>query len=133
MKYYPQDSFRPEPLVEGGGQTVAILCSSGTNGLPKPICLSNKSLLLSFGISSELVLYTSSSMDRLQVFCPLSQALCLVLPSSKVDPVNFVQLVRNYKVSVVFLPPEHLSAPKLWNPLGTCLMPEDLISCPPSS
>jgi len=65
MKYYPQDSFRPEPLVEGGGQTVAILCSSGTNGLPKPICLSNKSLLLSFGISSELVLYTSSSMDWL--------------------------------------------------------------------
>jgi len=38
-------SRRPEVLKEGGDQTVAILCSSGTTGLPKAVCISNSILI----------------------------------------------------------------------------------------
>ena len=40
---------RPEELKLGGDQTVAILCSSGTTGLPKGVCISNSSCHFNFG------------------------------------------------------------------------------------
>ncbi|XP_020801054.1 uncharacterized protein LOC110178304 isoform X2 [Drosophila serrata] len=41
----PTEAFyQPEPLKEGSQQTMAILCSSGTTGLPKAVCISNRSL-----------------------------------------------------------------------------------------
>lgn len=40
---------RPAPLLLGGDQTVAILCTSGTTGLPKAVCISNSACLFDFG------------------------------------------------------------------------------------
>lgn len=37
---------RPTKLVHGADQTMAIVCSSGTSGLPKAVTITNSQLLL---------------------------------------------------------------------------------------
>ncbi|XP_016994923.2 uncharacterized protein [Drosophila takahashii] len=114
-----EKNYQPEPLVKIGGQTVAILCSSGTTGLPKTICVSDRTLLSPINYSSDLVFYTPSGLDWLTgllVFIVSITCGSTVIRSNKpVTPQYFVHLVKKYKISVALGPPPLIS---------------DLVSCP---
>ncbi|XP_017033130.1 uncharacterized protein [Drosophila kikkawai] len=108
-------TYQPEPLKEGGDQTVVILCSSGTTGLPKAVCISNSILYNdSMVASSEFVIFTPSCLDwftGLVTFMFNTVAGCTrILTSKPFTPEYFVQLVKKYKINVAVLPPIHLSA-----------------------
>ncbi|KAH8370821.1 hypothetical protein KR093_005113, partial [Drosophila rubida] len=107
--------YKPEPLKLGGDQTVAILCSSGTTGLPKAVCMSNHILIQeSMLVSSESILYTPSSLDWITglwgfAFCTFSNCT-RIITNKPFNPEYFVQLVKKYKINFVVVPPRHLSA-----------------------
>ncbi|XP_052839850.1 uncharacterized protein LOC128254675 [Drosophila gunungcola] len=107
--------YQPEPLKEGGDQTAALLCSSGTTGLPKAVCISHRSLLLdSIMMNSETVIYSASGLDWYSGLTAF--LLSAVVGSTRIitdkpfAPDSFVQLVEKYKINMVVLPPRYMSA-----------------------
>ncbi|XP_017068772.1 4-coumarate--CoA ligase 1-like [Drosophila eugracilis] len=107
--------YQPELLKEGGEQTMAILCSSGTTGLPKAVCISNQTLFLEYFImNSELVTFSASGLDWYSGLT--SFLLSTVIGSTRIitnkpfAPDYFVELVKKYKINFVILPPRHMSA-----------------------
>nr|XP_041633080.1 4-coumarate--CoA ligase 1-like isoform X2 [Drosophila kikkawai] len=111
--------FRPEPLREGGDQTVAMLCSSGTTALPKAVCISNSRLMPLQGVSSGSVIFTWGTLSWISGLWGLvnSTALnCTRIISRKPFSAEYlVHLVENYKINVIGLPPSHVY---------------DLVNCP---
>ncbi|XP_022227768.2 4-coumarate--CoA ligase 1 isoform X3 [Drosophila obscura] len=108
-------TYQPEPLKEGGDQTMAILCSSGTTGLPKAVCISNNVLTLENPlINSEVTVLSSSGLDWVTglvsfIFSTVFGAT-RIITSKPFTPEYFVQLVKKYNVDFAVLPPRHLSA-----------------------
>ncbi|KAH8320593.1 hypothetical protein KR067_005750, partial [Drosophila pandora] len=107
--------YQPEPLKEGGDQTVVILCSSGTTGLPKAVCISNHFMLLdTVPSTSEMVIYTPSGLDwmtGLVTFVYNTISGCKRIVSNEpFSPEYFVELVKKYKLHAGVLAPRHLSA-----------------------
>ncbi|KAH8284767.1 hypothetical protein KR054_000854 [Drosophila jambulina] len=111
-----ETSYQPEPLVKGGDQTVALLCSSGTTGLPKVVCISNRRLaqVQQMGVQSETVILFSTALDwfsgvAMFTFNTVLGCTC-VFSRNQLTPEYIVQLVRKYKVEFIFLAPCPLSA-----------------------
>ncbi|XP_020801053.1 4-coumarate--CoA ligase 1-like isoform X1 [Drosophila serrata] len=112
----PTEAFyQPEPLKEGSQQTMAILCSSGTTGLPKAVCISNRSLQHDFPmLNSESVVFSFSGLDwssGLITFLMGTVIGCTRIITQKAfSPDYFVRLVEKYKINSVILAPHHMSA-----------------------
>ncbi|EDV36237.1 uncharacterized protein Dana_GF12065 [Drosophila ananassae] len=108
--------YQPEPLKEGGDQTAAILCSSGTTGLPKAVCISNRCLLNleSFMLNNDMVTYSASGLDwysGLSSFVMSTTIGCTrIITNKPFSAEYFVQLVEKYKITNAIFPPRHLSA-----------------------
>ncbi|XP_016946542.1 uncharacterized protein LOC108022200 [Drosophila biarmipes] len=107
--------YQPEPLKEGAGQTVVILCSSGTTGLPKAVCISNGSLINDTMVGcNEVVIYTPSCLDWLTGLVTFIFNTVLgvtrVITNKPFTPEYFVEIVKKYKIHVAVLPPRYLSA-----------------------
>ncbi|EDV56315.1 4-coumarate--CoA ligase 1 [Drosophila erecta] len=106
--------YQPEPLQEGGEQTVAILCSSGNTGLPKAVCISNRALFADYYmVNSELVVFSASGLDwysGLSLFLLSTVMGCTrILTNKPFSPDYFVKLVQKYRISTVMLLPCHMS------------------------
>ncbi|EDV36235.1 uncharacterized protein Dana_GF12067 [Drosophila ananassae] len=108
--------YQPEPLKEGGEQTAAILCSSGTTGLPKAVCISNRCLLNleSFMLNNEVVFYSASGLDWYTglTFFIMSTTIGFtrIITKKPFSAEYFVQLVEKYKITNAIFPPRQLSA-----------------------
>ncbi|KAH8285042.1 hypothetical protein KR054_004255, partial [Drosophila jambulina] len=111
-----ETSYQPEPLVEGGDQTVALLCSSGTTGLPKVVYLSNQTLTQIHiqGIYSETVALIPTALDwfsGVAMFTLGTTLGCIVVSSRRQFTSEYiVHLVQKYAVDCIFLAPCPLSA-----------------------
>ncbi|XP_017000485.2 luciferin 4-monooxygenase-like [Drosophila takahashii] len=109
-----ENIYQPEPLAEGGNQTVVILCSSGTTGLPKAICLSNNEVLPMPMANSESVIYTASGLDWTSGLAAYIIAAALgstmICSSNPLTPEYFVHLMKKYKITHTSLAPWYLSA-----------------------
>ncbi|XP_039481352.1 4-coumarate--CoA ligase 1-like [Drosophila santomea] len=106
--------YQPEPLREGGEQTVAIFCSSGTTGLPKAVCISNRALFLDTNmLSSESVALAATSLDwysSLWLIIWSTVVGCTrIITNKPFSPEYFVKLVEKYRINTVILPPHHMS------------------------
>ncbi|KAH8253388.1 hypothetical protein KR032_005255 [Drosophila birchii] len=111
-----EKSYQPEPLVEGGDQTAALLCSSGTTGLPKVVCISNRILteIPPLGIHSETVALFPTALDWGSGVALMVVNTVLgcksVFSRKKLSPEYIVFLVRKYKIDFAFHAPCLLSA-----------------------
>ncbi|KAH8375600.1 hypothetical protein KR200_000195, partial [Drosophila serrata] len=107
--------YQPEPLKEGGDQTVVILCSSGTTGLPKAVCISNNYLISDATMATnEMSIFTPSCLDWLTglvTFMYNTLSGCTRIISNKpFTPEHFLKMVEKYKVNIAVMPPRYLSA-----------------------
>ncbi|KAH8288407.1 hypothetical protein KR054_002283 [Drosophila jambulina] len=111
-----EKSYQPESLIEGGDQTAVLLCSSGTTGLPKVVCISHRRLtqIQQMGIQSETVVLFPNALDWFSGIVMLAfntvQGCTCILSRKQLNPVNIVHLVRKYEVDVIFLAPSPLTA-----------------------
>ncbi|KAH8418800.1 hypothetical protein KR222_007530, partial [Zaprionus bogoriensis] len=107
--------YQPEPLRDGANQTVAILCSSGTTGLPKCVCVSNYVLVQdSLLVNSETVFFVTSSLDWLTGLWAFMFSAVFgstrIITSKPFSAEYFVHLVNKYKINYTTLAPVHLAA-----------------------
>ncbi|XP_020815309.1 4-coumarate--CoA ligase 1-like isoform X1 [Drosophila serrata] len=110
-----EDSYQPEPLREGGGQTVAILCSSGTTGLPKAVCISNCRLIPTPSniINSETIYFAFTALHWISGLLSFAHnavlGLTRIMSTDPFNPENLVRLLKKYKIEVLSLMPRHIN------------------------
>ncbi|XP_034473479.1 4-coumarate--CoA ligase 1-like [Drosophila innubila] len=107
--------YEPEPLKNGSDQTVAILCSSGTTGLPKAVCISNSVLIEdNLLVNGETIFFVNSGIDWISGLWAFM--FCILFGSTRIISENpfsaeyFVQLVKKYKITYATLAPIQLAA-----------------------
>ncbi|XP_054089032.1 uncharacterized protein LOC105219102 isoform X2 [Zeugodacus cucurbitae] len=109
-----EELYKPESLVLGGEQTVAVLCSSGTTGVPKCVCIPNYLLKINYTfVNSEDVIFTNSSLDWLSglffTFLSGSTSCKRVITNKPYTPEYMTALVKKYNISFILAAPRHVS------------------------
>ncbi|XP_065365339.1 probable 4-coumarate--CoA ligase 1 [Calliphora vicina] len=118
-----EENYQPQKLVEGPSQTIAILCSSGTTGKPKAVCISTPSLISENPfLTSDLVVFIASGIDWYTGLWFLINN-CLsnftrIISKRLFDPGYFLELVRKYQLSYAFLSSRYV-AMMVNHPLAT--------------
>nr|XP_014088871.1 4-coumarate--CoA ligase 3-like [Bactrocera oleae]XP_036233485.1 4-coumarate--CoA ligase 3-like [Bactrocera oleae] len=106
--------YVPENLTIGGDQTVAILCSSGTTGLPKNVCISNSCCLFDYGfVSSKDVLLSFSTIDwstgLFNMLFSCGHGATRIIVDKPYTPEYLLELIDKYKVTILTLAPRHIA------------------------
>uniref|UniRef100_A0A0A1XNH6 Luciferin 4-monooxygenase n=1 Tax=Zeugodacus cucurbitae TaxID=28588 RepID=A0A0A1XNH6_ZEUCU len=100
-----EHKFTPALLEDGPNQTLAILCSSGTTGVPKAVTISNHKRffdMLHF-LNSEDILFVLSTMDWLSGLIMLIASIGCgaqrVITERPFDTAYFLKLIPKYKIT----------------------------------
>ncbi|XP_061394108.1 uncharacterized protein LOC133329646 [Musca vetustissima] len=116
LKPNPKEYFyQPEKLTLGADQTVCIMCSSGTTGLPKAVTISAHKLMFEHPLlTSEDVIYTPSALDWMSglMITLMNIYMCCtrVITSKPFDPEHFIGLVKKYKITNATISPVQVVA-----------------------
>ncbi|XP_034664425.1 luciferin 4-monooxygenase-like [Drosophila subobscura] len=108
-------NFQPVRLQQGPDQIVAILCSSGTTGVPKAVTITNSQRLLVplLRLSSNSMQYTHSTLDWISGFIVLLHAGAFsttnVIADNEFDPAFMCRMIEQYKINLVFQCPSHMA------------------------
>nr|XP_036218948.1 luciferin 4-monooxygenase-like [Bactrocera oleae] len=110
-----EHKFTPAILEDGTNQTLAILCSSGTTGVPKAVTISNHKRffdMLHF-LNSEDVLFVLSTMDWLTGLVMLIASIGFgakrVITERTFDAEYFLKLIPKYKITFTVIAPPLLA------------------------
>ncbi|XP_002005455.2 4-coumarate--CoA ligase 1 [Drosophila mojavensis] len=106
--------YQPQPLIFGGEQTMAILCSSGTTGKPKAVCMANYMLSCSNPfLSSEAVIYCGSSLDwysgLINFMYSVADGCTRIIADKPFSAEYILELVTKYKINILSIAPRHAS------------------------
>ncbi|XP_017027957.1 uncharacterized protein [Drosophila kikkawai] len=110
-----EDSYRPEQLKEGGGQTVAILCSSGTTGLPKAVCIANCRLIptATRTVNGNSTYFAFTALHWISGLLSFAHnavlGLTRIMSPEPFNPENLLRLLKKYKIDVLSLMPRHIN------------------------
>ncbi|XP_055913469.1 probable 4-coumarate--CoA ligase 1 [Eupeodes corollae] len=108
-------SFVVKQLKRGSSQTAAILCSSGTTGLPKGVSMSHESIVnaVIFSFTEDDKLLCFSSIYWLSGIISLLHGTMIgctrVITDQKYAPELFLRIIEQYRVNVVFTPPSQMA------------------------
>lgn len=121
------DSFRPTPIPDTENHIGVIICSSGTTGLSKGVCLSQaqvvSQLVRAFPCVSNETIHAFSSLYWLTGMVILLQGTIdgavRIISCKPFNPEYFFKLVEKYKITRVFLTPYQVAS---------CLQSKDIIN-----
>ncbi|KAH8416212.1 hypothetical protein KR222_011556 [Zaprionus bogoriensis] len=99
-----EEQYRPVQLLRGADQTMGIICTSGTTGLPKAATLTNAQLLLiTTSGGTKDVMYTPSGYEWITGVKTL--LVCLISGAPRIvarrafSPKQFLDIVSEHKVT----------------------------------
>ncbi|XP_055390107.1 uncharacterized protein LOC129619054 [Condylostylus longicornis] len=111
-----EQNFVPPKLQDGGDQVATILCSSGTTGLPKGVCMSHKMLIRPTGVTTlteDDVFLCYSSLYWLSGLIMLTLGTmnkCLrVIIDEPFSTETFFDIVEKYRVTNLLGAPSQLA------------------------
>ncbi|XP_017140312.1 luciferin 4-monooxygenase-like [Drosophila miranda] len=110
-----EENFQPARLETCHDQTLAILCSSGTTGVPKAVTItdSQRLLLPFFRLTSNDVQYTHSTLDWISGLITIILAGVFnktnVIADNDFDPAFTCRMIQEYKIGLVFQCPSHMA------------------------
>ncbi|XP_017144960.2 luciferin 4-monooxygenase-like [Drosophila miranda] len=110
-----EDNFQPALLEQGPDQTLAILCSSGTTGVPKAVTATNSHncIFPGFLVTTDVVQYTHSTVDWFSGLSSIINAGVFsttnVIADNDFDPAFMCRMVQEYKIGLVFQCPSHMA------------------------
>ncbi|XP_037812292.1 4-coumarate--CoA ligase 4-like [Lucilia sericata] len=110
-----ENLFSTEPLREGCDQTMAILCSSGTSGLPKCVRITNKMCLTNYGLLSEksLTVFSFCNIDWIFGFHGLLSNILhgnlRIITSQPYTPEYMTHIICKYKVNCLLATSQQIS------------------------
>ncbi|ALC47344.1 CG11453 [Drosophila busckii] len=107
--------YVPEGLTLGGDQTVAILSTSGTTGMPKAVTISNAACLFDFGfVTGQDALLSFSTIDWAPGLFNMLYSCChgstRIITDRAYTPEYLLQLVEKYKVTLLTLSPQQVAS-----------------------
>ncbi|XP_044314866.1 4-coumarate--CoA ligase 1-like [Drosophila rhopaloa] len=110
-----EENFLPAKLEQGNDQTLAILCSSGTTGVPKAVTVTNSRQILnsSNSLTTNDVQYTHSTLDWITGL--LTTVTSGVFSTKRIiadnvfDPAFFMRLVEEHQITWIIQAPTHMA------------------------
>ncbi|XP_037809810.1 probable 4-coumarate--CoA ligase 1 [Lucilia sericata] len=102
--------YKPKPLTRGPTQTMVVMHSSGTTGLPKGICVSNRYVLADFTVTYQYdTIFSTSSVDWLSGLMTLCVNVLIgglrVITSKPYSAEYLHEIITKYKISVLITNP----------------------------
>ncbi|XP_051863786.1 luciferin 4-monooxygenase-like [Drosophila albomicans] len=100
-----EEDFKPAILEQGIDQTLAILCSSGTTGIPKAVTITNSRMILYFRdhMTTNDVMYTHSTLDWLSGLAITVNSgvysSSRIIDDNLFDPARILRLIEKYKIT----------------------------------
>ncbi|XP_058820875.1 uncharacterized protein LOC131683068 [Topomyia yanbarensis] len=144
-----ENSFEPKYLGDSKKLMAMVLCSSGTTGLPKGVCLSHAHLIEGDVFANDLdagpIFNFSPLFWATGMFAMLTSLYCSrarVITSKSFTEETLISIIERYKVEDIFTPPAYISVlqshPKFstadfgsikrWT-MGGALVSEELRTC----
>ncbi|XP_029711464.1 uncharacterized protein LOC109406984 [Aedes albopictus] len=108
-----EDVFVPEYFEDAGSRLAVIVCSSGTTGRPKGVCLSNGSIIanvisMTENYSSDVMLCFSSLYWLSGLFFLLAGTAAgatRVITKEVFNPALALEIIEKFRVTMAFFPP----------------------------
>ncbi|XP_013098017.2 uncharacterized protein LOC106080934 [Stomoxys calcitrans] len=102
--------YVPETLKLGGDQTVAILCTAGSSGMPKNVSISNSSCLFDYGfVTGQDVIFSFSTIDvasgMFNMLFSCGHGSTRIITDRRESAEYLLELVNKYKVTLLTLTP----------------------------
>ncbi|KAH8256304.1 hypothetical protein KR032_000400, partial [Drosophila birchii] len=110
-----EEKFQPARLEQGNDQTLAILCSSGTTGIPKAVTINNSRQILAanYCLTTCDVQYTHSTLDWITgLLTTITSGIFStkrIVADNVFDPAFFMRLVEEYKITWIIQAPSHMA------------------------
>ncbi|KAH8292369.1 hypothetical protein KR054_009002, partial [Drosophila jambulina] len=109
-----EENFKPARIEQGNDQTLAILCSSGTTGIPKAVTITNsRQILASCYLTTSDVQYTHSTLDWITgLLTTITSGVFStkrIVADNVFDPAFFMRLVEEYKITWIIQAPSHMA------------------------
>ncbi|EDW59289.1 luciferin 4-monooxygenase [Drosophila virilis] len=108
--------FEPARLEQGNNQTLAILCSSGTTGIPKAVTITNSRKILNTGtkLTTADVQYSHNTLDwvggLLTTVTSGVYSTKRIIADNPFDPARLLHIIKEHKLTWLYQSPYHLAA-----------------------
>ncbi|XP_061389934.1 uncharacterized protein LOC133325128 [Musca vetustissima] len=107
--------YVPETLKQGGDQTVAIVCTAGTTGMPKNVCISNSACLFDYGfMTGQDVLFSFNTVDissgLFNMIFSCGHSSTRIITDKPQNAEYLLDLINKYKITLLTLSPTCVAA-----------------------